>query len=277
MLRNIQLTMPFSPDVFFRLIEDHAPDVLCLQETRLQESHIDSFHGLIPGYVPYWSCSKTRKGYSGTAVLIRKASVIQSPQKTCGWEGSKGFQMNMIDGVVGVDDIKGDKKLNVLDVKINSSKGSFSEEGRIITVEFDQFYLINCYAPNTALERPNLEINKVEWDRYIVSYLNELRLRKPVILAADLNCGYHPLDIYDFERIIRLQKRRPNEQSFLSIILENRFFDAFRHFYPGKRKSVNLLTHSARRGKRPVYILVCQGCCERGEPRHAFGLLHMFR
>ena len=78
----------------------------------------------------------------GLAQKLEKGySVIQSPHEAGGGEGSEELQINTIDSVVGVDNIKGDKKQNVLDVKINSSKGSFSDEGRIITVEFDRFYL----------------------------------------------------------------------------------------------------------------------------------------
>lgn len=215
-----------SPDVFTRLIQVHQPDILCLQETRLQESHLDSFQILFPGYRPFWSCSKSLKGYSGTAVFVRQGNLQKNDPRE-----SHGLDTNH-NGVI--DMIGGAKLLRGVVVKDDLSECYFNDEGRVITVEFDRFYLVNCYAPNTAMGRPGTLKDRYDtWEPKMTSYLNSLRTHKPVILAGDLNSGYHPSDVYNYESIIKLKKPRPDQRSFMSTILDNGYFDAFRHFYPG--------------------------------------------
>jgi hypothetical protein len=61
-------TLKNNPDIFDQLVKDHGPDVICLQETKLQSSHVPDFIDLIPGYTSYWSCSELKKGYSGASI-----------------------------------------------------------------------------------------------------------------------------------------------------------------------------------------------------------------
>ena len=244
-----------SPDVFNRLVQNHVPDVLCLQETKLQEDHVEDLIQMIPGYRSYWSCSTVKKGYSGTAVFIREATSYGLPifeqnvnktqsgaktkQKTLKnmWRTPDNNPSNSDKNESLQSDPLTDeaKKFTILNVKNDLPDKRFNGEGRVITVEFDNFYLINCYVPNSGEGLVRLSFRVEEWDPYIVSYLNELRKTKPVIFAGDLNCGHLDLDIYNFEakHIVKQAGLTPQERSSFSRMLEGGYFDAFRHFHPG--------------------------------------------
>lgn len=240
-----------SPEIFSKLIQSHNPDVLCLQETKLQENHIEDLMQMIPGYRSYWSCSTVKKGYSGTAVFIREATATGlSPQDKTGSKSQqatlknlwKKSDSNSTDHVQPTEESRNShpileekKKFHVVSVKCDLPDQRFNGEGRVITVEFDNFYLINCYVPNSGEGLVRLSYRVSEWDPYIVSHLNELRKVKPVIFAGDLNCGHLDDDIYNFDakHIAKQAGLTPEERASFSRMLDAGYFDAFRHFYPG--------------------------------------------
>lgn len=234
-------------------MQKHEPDVLCLQETKLQEDHVEDLIQMIPGYRSYWSCSTVKKGYSGTAVFIREAAASGLPtfelngnktqsggktkQKTLKslWKTSEDQSTSTVKSIQADPIPSGTKSFSVLNVNFDLPDKRFNGEGRVITIELDNFYLINCYVPNSGEGLVRLSFRVEEWDPYIVSYLNELRRTKPVIFAGDLNCGHLDLDIYNFDakHIVKQAGLTPQERSSFSRMLDAGYFDAFRHFYPG--------------------------------------------
>jgi len=139
---------------FYEAIRDIHPDVLCLQETKAQEETMPALHTELDGYDLVFN-SVVQKGYSGTAVLSRI-----KPLKH--WFGTG-----------------------------NEEHG---KEGRVISLEYDSFYLVNVYVPNSGQELKRLGYRE-EWDAHLVKYLRELDAKKPVILTGDLNVAHEPIDL----------------------------------------------------------------------------------
>ena len=139
---------------FFSDIELMAPDILCLQETKAQENHIEETFRSLDGYHIY-SNSAERPGYSGTAVIstIRPLSV------------TKGINVKEHD-----------------------------TEGRVICLEFNEFYLVNVYVPNSGSELKRLGYRQ-DWDKAFFNYLKNLEKNKPVIVCGDFNVAHKPIDL----------------------------------------------------------------------------------
>lgn len=146
----------FSAD---ELVAREDFDVLCLQETHLEERDVDLFKNLVHEYdYTCWSCSVARLGYSGTAVISR---------------------------------------VQPISVQYGLGIPEHDQEGRLITLEFDDFYLVNAYVPNSGrgLRRLNYRIN--DWDPCFSDFIKKLECSKPVIVAGDLNCARQSIDIHN--------------------------------------------------------------------------------
>ncbi|KAJ1285824.1 hypothetical protein BS78_03G307300 [Paspalum vaginatum] len=170
-------------------------DVLCLQETHLEEGDVDHFKNLIQGYDDsYWSCSVARLGYSGTAVISR---------------------------------------VKPISVQYGLGISAHDQEGRLITLEFDEFYLVNAYVPNSGrgLRRLNYRVN--DWDPCFSEFIKKLECSKPVIVAGDLNCARQNMDIHNPQAKTEaagftIEERESFEENFSSKGL----IDTFRKQHP---------------------------------------------
>ncbi|KAH7853390.1 hypothetical protein Vadar_001840 [Vaccinium darrowii] len=172
-------------------------DVLCLQETKLQEKDVEGIkQSLLEGYEnSFWTCSASKLGYSGTAIISR----VEPLSVTYG---------------LGVSDHDG--------------------EGRLVTVEFDTYYLLNAYVPNSGDGLKRLSYRVTEWDPSLSSYMKELEKSKPVILTGDLNCAHEEIDIYNPAGNRRSAGFTDEErQSFETNFLSKGFVDTFREQHPG--------------------------------------------
>lgn len=172
-------------------------DVLCLQETKLQEKDVEAIkQNLLEGYEnSFWTCSASKLGYSGTAIISR----IEPLSVTYG---------------LGVSDHDG--------------------EGRLVTMEFDTYYLLNAYVPNSGDGLKRLSYRVTEWDSSLSSYMKELEKSKPVILTGDLNCAHEEIDIYNPAGNRRSAGFTDEErQSFETNFLAKGFVDTFREQHPG--------------------------------------------
>ena len=147
----------------------------------------------LEGYHQYWNYAE-RKGYSGTAVFTKEAP---------------------------------------LTVKYGLGIEEHDLEGRVITLEFEKFYLVNVYTPNSKRDLTRLGY-RLSWEEEIRKYLRELDMRKPVILCGDLNVAHQEID---------LKNARPNrgnsgftdeERGKMSELLDNGFLDSFRYKYPDR-------------------------------------------
>lgn len=169
-------------------------DIFCLQETKLQENQIDeNIKKIFKDYNEYWNCA-TKKGYSGTAVFSKKRPI----SVTYG---------------IGIEE--------------------HDNEGRVITLEFDSFFLVNCYTPNSKRELERLDYRMV-WEDEFRNYLLKLNETKPVIMCGDLNVAHKEIDLKNPKTNHRNAGFTDEERNKMTALLDAGFTDSFRYLYPEK-------------------------------------------
>ena len=169
-------------------------DVVAIQETKLQEGQIDLS---FEGYVSYFN-SAIKKGYSGTAVYTRV------------------------------------KPLSVAFDFPEEGEARFYGEGRVITLEFEEYYFVNVYTPNAQRELTRLSF-RMEWEDAFRAYLLSLNEKKPVILCGDLNVAHQEIDIKNAKSNRGSAGFTDEEREKFTVLLTNGFVDSFRHLYPDRK------------------------------------------
>ncbi len=159
----------------------------------LQETKLqpDQISLELPGYEQYWN-SAVKKGYSGTAVFTR----IKPLSVTNG---------------IGIEE--------------------HDQEGRVITAEYENFYLVCCYTPNSQRELARLEY-RMTWEDAFRNYLLDLDKKKPVILCGDLNVAHQEIDLKNPKTNRKNAGFSDEERAKMTELLESGFTDTFRHLYP---------------------------------------------
>ena len=145
----------------------------------------------LPGYHQYWNYAE-KKGYSGTAIFTK-----QEP----------------IDVRYGIDIEEHDK------------------EGRVITLEFADFYMVDVYTPNSQNELARLDY-RMTWEDAFRDYLCELRKTKPVIVTGDMNVAHEEIDLKNPKSNRRNAGFTDEERGKMTALLKSGFIDTFRYFYP---------------------------------------------
>ena len=145
----------------------------------------------LPGYHQYWNYAE-KKGYSGTAVFSRQ----------------KPLQV-----LYGIQEERHDK------------------EGRVITLEFETFYFVTCYTPNSQNELARLDY-RMDWEDSFRSYLLLLNEKKPVILCGDLNVAHKEIDLKNPKTNRKNAGFTDEEREKMTLLLDSGFIDTFRYFYP---------------------------------------------
>ena len=172
-------------------------DIFCIQETKMQEEQIDiEISNLFKDYNSYWN-SAVKKGYSGTAVFTKK-----KPLKV-----SYG---------IGIEE--------------------HDSEGRVITLEFEDFYLVNCYTPNSKRELERLDYRMV-WEDAIRNYLLKLDKTKPVIYCGDFNVAHKEIDLKNPSTNHHSAGFTDEERNKMTMLLNSGFTDSFRYLYPEKENA----------------------------------------
>jgi exodeoxyribonuclease-3 len=139
---------------FFEDMEQHNPDILCLQETKATVDQVKDTVKSLFGYEVYAN-EASRKGYSGTAILTKHTP---------------------------------------LSVKYDIQIEEHDQEGRVVCLEFEKFYLVNVYTPNSGGELLRLGYRQT-WDAAFLNYLKELEKSKPVMVCGDLNVAHKAIDL----------------------------------------------------------------------------------
>lgn len=147
----------------------------------------------IDGYFRYWH-SAEKKGYSGTLILTRKEPI-----------------------------------------SVTRGMGSAEEdnEGRVITLEYDNFYFVTCYVPNSQDGLKRLDY-RMEWDGRFREYLSELKAKKGVIVCGDLNVAHKEIDIKNPKTNRKNAGFTDEERHDMDMLLESGFTDTYRHLYPDR-------------------------------------------
>lgn len=136
---------------FADFLAEYAPDIICLQETKMQREQADF---VFPGYEEFWN-SAEKKGYSGTAIFTKQ---------------------------------------NTLNVTYGLGIAEHDKEGRVITAEFADFYLVTVYTPNSQRGLARLDY-RMQWEVVFREYLERLDAQKPVIVCGDLNVAAEEIDL----------------------------------------------------------------------------------
>ena len=145
------------------------------------------------GYEEYWN-SATKKGYAGTAIFT---------------------------------------KIKPLSVSYDMGIEEHDQEGRIITAEFTDFYLVNVYTPNSQRELARLDY-RMQWEDAFRSYVKMLDTKKPVIICGDLNVAHKEIDLKNHKTNHRNAGFTDEERAKMTELLDEGFLDSFRYLYPDK-------------------------------------------
>jgi exodeoxyribonuclease-3 len=190
---------------FFKDFKQMYPDILCLQETKAQDEQVADVLAVVEGYFIY-SNSAVKKGYSGTAIL---------------------------------------SKIKPIEVSHGINSTEHDTEGRVLCLEFENYFLVNVYVPNSGSALKRLDYRQ-EWDKAFFAFLKNLEKRKPVIICGDFNVAHKPMD---------LARPKPNynksagfmqeEIDGMDRFTEGGFIDSFRHFSPNKTNAYSWWSYRA--------------------------------
>ncbi|KAA8498060.1 DNA-(apurinic or apyrimidinic site) lyase [Porphyridium purpureum] len=222
-------------DQFRRLAE--SADIICLQETKLQESHHEEMGNkldklLAGSFRTYFCSSKTKKGYAGVAVLVR--------QKTKEQSGSDRSALGLLDLV------------SEPEYGIPGNAESL-DEGRVVTLYFTRFTLITVYTPNSGQDLKRLDYRINRWTTDFEHYLARLTDNgHRVIVGGDLNVAYKDLDMVnpDDKRMLKQAGTTKEERESFARFLGTGYVDLFRYFFPDAQGVFSYW--SMRANNRPI-------------------------
>lgn len=129
--------------------------------------------------------------------------------------------------------------------------GKYSDEGRLITLEFESFFLVNSYTPNAQNELRRLPF-RLEYEADLRAYLSELKKEKSVILCGDLNVAHQEIDLKNPKANVGNPGFSPEEREAFSLLLEAGFTDSFRHLYPDLAEAYSWWSYRMRARERNV-------------------------
>ncbi|WP_034759123.1 exodeoxyribonuclease III [Rossellomorea vietnamensis] len=165
----------------------------------------------LKGYHQYWNYA-LRKGYSGTAVFTKKKPLTVS----------YGFKQDHME-----------------------------PEGRIITCEYDSFYLVNVYTPNSKRDLSRIK-ERLEWEDALRDYLADLNLHKPVILCGDLNVAHTEIDLKNDKSNRGNSGFTDEERGKMGLLLKEGFVDSFRYLYPEKDDAFSWWSYMSKVRERNI-------------------------
>ncbi len=179
------------------------------------------------GYFQYWN-SADKKGYSGTAVFTKKEP------------------LNVFYGI---------------------GKDEHDHEGRVITLEFEDYFFVTCYTPNSQNELKRLPY-RMEWERDFLSYLKMLDEKKGVVLCGDLNVAHHEIDLKNPKTNRKNAGFTDEERERMTILLNSGFCDTFRYLYPDRENiyswwSYRFRAREKNAGWRIDYFIVSERLKEK--------------
>lgn len=188
---------------FLPFIARHQPDILCLQETKaLQgQAEID-----LPEYEEYWN-SAERKGYAGTAIFTRRKPL--------------SVHNGMPEAVI--------RKFGLL----SDGYGDPLSEGRVITAEYEAFFLVTVYTPNAKPDLSRLSLRYRKWDPAFLAYCQSLEKKKPVVFCGDLNVAHAPDDLANPKQNEGKHGYTSEEREGFQRFIDAGFVDTFRLFHQG--------------------------------------------
>lgn len=189
--------------VFAPFVERYRPDILCLQETKAApgQAEID-----LSDYEEFWN-SAEKKGYSGTAIFTK-----QSPVSVV-----NGFPVAIA------------RRYDLVDGKDRDSEN----EGRIIAAEYEKFFVVTVYTPNSKDDLSRLALRHEHWDPAFLAYMRKLEKKKPVLFCGDLNVAHMPDDLAHPKENEGKHGYTKEEREGIDRVVGAGFVDTFRMFHQG--------------------------------------------
>lgn len=226
--------------VFREFVDAHQPDILCLQETKAKQGQAKPD---LPDYLEYWN-SAEKAGYSGTAIFTRTEpmSVIN------------GFPDALAEQFFLADD----------------HYGNPNGEGRVLAAEFEHFWLVTVYTPNSKGDLSRLDLRYSSWDPAFLTFVTQLetgelgsRTPKPVVFCGDLNVAHQEIDLARPKENHRTHGFTDEERERFQDFLDHGFVDTFRHLHPDATDAYtwwNMMSRSRERnvGWRIDYFLISE-------------------
>lgn len=227
------------------LCREHDLDMLCLQETKLQEMHLDdpklNIRGRVEGYDEYWNCCTRKNGYSGTAIFVKQRGEATKKKKQTDISSFFGKKTkDMKDSKQAKAASKEDQVVDpalVTPVNVTYKIGKpIDDEGRTITVEFPFATITNVYVPNSGQKLERLDYRTNEWDKDFLAFHQDKEKERglPVIWLGDLNIAHKAYDIWNDGAKHLAKQAGVTEQERLSFQaqLDAGYVDAFRYLHP---------------------------------------------
>ena len=191
---------------FQTFIYKENPDIICLQETKASEDQV-SFD--TKDYFQYWH-SASKKGYSGTAIFSKIEPISVK----------HGFSEPIL------------KKYHLM----QDGYGDMSEEGRVISAEFNDFYVVNVYTPNAKDDLSRLGMRDKVWDPAFLEHLLELESKKPVLACGDFNVAHKEIDLANPKANVGKHGFTDEDRAGFQAFIDKGFVDTFREFDPSPAK-----------------------------------------
>lgn len=205
-----------------KLIAEHDPDILCLQETKAERGQLEID---FPQYYEHFF-SAVKKGYSGTAIFSKEPAI----------QYIDGFPEDIIKKF----DVSGD------------TYGDPNKEGRVIAAEFEEFWVVTCYTPNSKGDLSRLGLRYEHWDRACLAYLQQLEQTKPVLYCGDMNVAHQEIDLANPAPNVGKHGFTNEERERFQDFLDAGYVDTFRSLNPEKAAAYTWWTHWANARARNV-------------------------
>lgn len=203
-------------------IASHDPDILCLQETKAEREQVELD---LPQYIEHFY-SATKKGYSGTAIFSKNPAI----------QYINGFSAEIIE------------KYGIA----NDTYGNPNDEGRVISAEFNNFWVVTVYTPNAKNDLSRLELRHKYWDPAFLAHIAQLETTKPVLFCGDLNVAHSEIDLANPKANIGKHGFTDEERQGFQNLLDAGYVDTFRSANPEKTDSYTWWTHWANARSRNV-------------------------
>lgn len=223
---------------FQEFVAREQPDILCLQETKAKQGQAEID---LPEYEEFWN-SADKPGYSGTAIFtkVKPLSILN------------GFA----DAIA--------EKYNLDD----DGYGDPTKEGRVISAEFDDFWLVTVYTPNSKGDLSRLKLRHKQWDPAFLEHITELEKTKPVLFCGDLNVAHNEIDLANPKQNIGKHGFTNEEREGFDAFESAGFVDTFRHANPDMTEAYTWWTHWAKARERNVgwridYWLASKGIADK--------------
>ena len=207
---------------FAKFVKQYDPDIICLQETKAKQGQAEID---LSQYEEFWN-SADKAGYSGTAIFskTKPLSVIY------------GFAETLA------------KKYDLT----SDGYGDPTHEGRVISAEFDECWVVTVYTPNSKGDLSRLELRHDKWDPAFLAHVKELEKTKPVLFCGDLNVAHQEIDLANPKPNIGKHGFTDEERAGFQAFLDAGFVDTFRAAYPDKEGAYSWWTHWANARARNV-------------------------